>query len=85
MFTSLVEYSLIGAAVMFIVWRNIKHEDDEHASLRESDEILRINTKNTIIGKLENLYKHQYKHFRVYFGHCFLNRVYYFNGCILCF
>jgi hypothetical protein len=26
MYTSIVEYSLIGAAVMFIVWRNIGSE-----------------------------------------------------------
>ena len=51
MFTSLVEYSLIGAAVMYIVWRNIKHEDD-HAPLREKTEILRVNLKNISVGKL---------------------------------
>ncbi|CAJ0575687.1 unnamed protein product, partial [Mesorhabditis spiculigera] len=32
MYTAIVEYSLIGAAVMFIVWRNIGHQQQENTN-----------------------------------------------------
>ena len=50
MYTSLVEYSLIGAAVMYIVWRNIKHKDGKKSHPEHKEIPIHINLKHTFYG-----------------------------------
>lgn len=50
MYTSIVEYSLIGAAVMYIVWYNIKH-NELHGHEETHKEKLKVNFRNTVFGK----------------------------------
>uniref|UniRef100_A0A914EGN9 Uncharacterized protein n=1 Tax=Acrobeloides nanus TaxID=290746 RepID=A0A914EGN9_9BILA len=51
MYTSLVEYSLIGATVMFIVWDNMKYLN-RRKTCRDHKEHRRINFNNISIGVL---------------------------------
>ncbi|CAD5220364.1 unnamed protein product [Bursaphelenchus okinawaensis] len=49
MYTSMVEYSLIGAAVMFIVWRNIDHVKEPTVYVRRKHQI-RMDCSKTTSG-----------------------------------
>ncbi|KAH7730953.1 CRE-OTPL-1 protein [Aphelenchoides avenae] len=49
MYTSIVEFSLISAAVMFIVWRNINHEKTAVAYVKRKHQI-RVDCSNTTTG-----------------------------------
>lgn len=51
MYTSIVEFSLISAAVMFIVWRNINHEKTAVAYVKRKHQI-RVDCSNTTTGML---------------------------------
>uniref|UniRef100_A0A914D8Q0 Uncharacterized protein n=1 Tax=Acrobeloides nanus TaxID=290746 RepID=A0A914D8Q0_9BILA len=50
MYTSLVEYSLIGAAVMYIVWRNVKQKDEKKLHPEHKETPIHINLKHTFYG-----------------------------------
>ena len=50
MYTGLVEYSLIGAAVMYIVWRNVKQKDEKKSQPEHKETPIQINLKHTFYG-----------------------------------
>lgn len=50
MYTSIVEFSLISAAVMFIVWRNINHEKTDVAYVKRKHQI-RVDCSKTTTGE----------------------------------
>uniref|UniRef100_A0A914D611 Uncharacterized protein n=1 Tax=Acrobeloides nanus TaxID=290746 RepID=A0A914D611_9BILA len=52
MYTSLVEYSLIGAAVMYIVWRNIKQKHGKKSHPEHKETPIQINLKHTLYGAI---------------------------------
>ncbi|CAI5447812.1 unnamed protein product [Caenorhabditis angaria] len=50
MFTSIVEYSLIAAAVMYIVWRNIGKYDGDNATYVKRKHQIRVDCSKTTTG-----------------------------------
>ena len=50
MYTGLVEYSLIGAAVMYIVWRNVKQKDGKKSQQEHKETPIQSYLKHTLYG-----------------------------------
>uniref|UniRef100_A0A914CW40 Uncharacterized protein n=1 Tax=Acrobeloides nanus TaxID=290746 RepID=A0A914CW40_9BILA len=50
MYTGLVEYSLIGVAVMYIVWRNVTQKDGKKSQPEHKETFIKINLKHTFYG-----------------------------------
>lgn len=56
MYTGLVEYSLIGVAVMYIVWRNIKNEEEKNNHPKHKETRIKVNFKHTLYGNFQKFH-----------------------------
>lgn len=57
MYTSIVEYSLIGAGVMLIVWKNIDYDRGVTVYVKRKHQI-RINCSNSTTGLRKSIFSY---------------------------